>query len=304
MIYLLLGIVLSSLMTILFKISDKAHINSDNMILVNYVVAAGVSLVKAIREGLFQNAFQMISQADPARLLTVKSVPNTYLLLLVLGVISGAYFIIDLINIKNSIRHNGAALSALFSKFGFLITTGFAVVFWREIPSAVQTIGIVFAIAALITACGNLGESATSRPFLLLQLALFAGLAEINNKATVYYSVSERYNSFYITVIFLTAFVLALFYIVHINRRGKQRFQLSVLDVLGGICTGLPNVVSSFFILKALETIPTNIYYPTSAAGNLILTTLLSAFVFKETLSKRQIAAILIMTVSLALINL
>lgn len=305
MIYLVLGILLSSVMTVCFKLSDRHNVDGNHMILVNYIVAAVVSTVMAVQEGLFQDYIAILGQAQLFRVLIEKNLPNTYLLLTLLGIISGFYFIIDLINIKNSIRYNGAGVSNLFSKFGFLLTTAFAMVAWAEIPSGLQLWGIPLAVVAFIIATGRMGaEGNVGKPFLLFQLVLFAGLAEINNKAAVYYAVSRNYNSLYISIIFSMALVLAFLYTGAISRREGRPLRLTGKEIVGGICTGLPNVVSNYFILKALESIPSNVYFPTSAAGNLIFTTLLSALVFKERLTKRQWAAIGIMAVSLTLTNI
>ena len=73
MIYLIIGVLLSSLVTILFKVADRLRLNSDNLILVNYSLAAVVSGVLCGQAGLYAGLPARLMSADIPTLLTAKT---------------------------------------------------------------------------------------------------------------------------------------------------------------------------------------------------------------------------------------
>lgn len=304
MIYLVFSILLSSLVTVIFKVTDRFKLDANNLILVNYLLAAIVSIYLSAKEQLYQGFFAILQTANVGTLFTEKTLGNTYLLILVVGVVAGALYIIDLFNTKNSVVYNGAGVTALFSKFGFLISTAVAALVWRELPQGLQLVGIGIAVAALLISSSNLKElQLIRRPGLLVAMVLFGGAMELSSKCVVQYSL-EGFNSLMVSTTFPTAFLLCAAYVLIQHLKSHEKFRISVQDVVGGLCLGLPNVCGSYLSLKALETVPGNIMFPTNAAGNLVVVTLVSVAFFREKLNARQITAICLMVVSLILINI
>lgn len=304
MIYLIIGVLLSSLVTVLFKVADRLRLDSDNLILVNYLLAAVVSGVLCGQAGLYTGLPARLMSADPFTLLSSKTPGNTCLLLVIVGVFSGIYFIVDLFNTKSSVVYNGATLTALFGKFGFLISTFTAAVVWNEIPSARQLVGIGLAIAAILLASGGVKDTGNAKkPLLLAALVATGGLMEINGKCAVYYTL-DGYDSLYVSVIFSVAFLLCVAHAAHSCIRRKARFTISWRDILGGIVLGMPNVAGSYLSLKAMQTVPANIYFPTNAVGNLVVVSLAGMLLFREKTNTMQKLAIVITVVSLTLLNL
>lgn len=301
---MIIGILLSSLVTILFKVADRLRLNSDNLILVNYLLAAVVSSVLCGQAGLYAGLPARLKDADIPSLLTSKTPENTCLLLVVIGVFSGVYYIVDLFNTKGSVIHNGATLTALFGKFGFLISTFTAALVWKEIPSARQLVGIALAIAAILLASGGVrGAGNAKKPWLLAALVATGGLMEINGKCAVYYAV-EGFDSLYVSVIFTVAFLLCVAHAVRECIRTRTRFSISWRDILGGIVLGMPNVAGSYLSLMAMQTVPANIYFPTNAVGNLVVVSLAGMLVFREKTNWMQKLALVVTVASLTLINL
>lgn len=304
MIYLIMGVLLSSLVTILFKVADRLKLNSENLILVNYLLAAVVSGVLCGQAGLYTGLPARLMSAEPANLFTSKTPGNTCVLLVVLGVFSGIYYIVDLFNTKTSVLYNGATLTALFGKFGFLISTFTAAVVWKEIPTARQFVGIALAITAIVLASGGVKDTGNARkPLLLLALVITGGLMEINGKCAVYYTL-KGFDSLYVSIIFTAAFLFCVAHTVQRCVRSKTRFTISWRDVLGGIVLGMPNVAGSYLSLMAMQTVPANIYFPTNAVGNLVVVSLAGILFFREKTNGMQKLAIVVTVVSLTLLNL
>lgn len=304
MIYLVISILLSALVTVIFKVTDKLSLNDDNLIFFNYLLAAAVSIYVSVKGGLYVDYFNKLSQMELGTLFSIKSVGNTYFLILVVGIIAGMLYIIDLFNTKNSVIFNGAGMTALFSKFGFLISTSVAAVLWKEFPKGLQIIGILIAVVALVIASGDLKElKQIKRPLLLVAMVIFGGAMELSSKTVVNYSL-EGFSDLMVSTTFPTALILCAGYIVVKAVKSGTKITVTGRDVVGGLCLGLPNVLGNYLMLKALETIPSNIMFPTSAAGNLVVVSLAGVLVFKEKLNKKQMAAIGLMVVSLVLINI
>lgn len=304
MIYLVSSILLSSLVTMIFKVTDQWKLDANNLILVNYLFASIVSICLSVKENLYRGIFSILKSADVKTLFTERTLGNTYLLILVVGTIAGALYIIDLFNTKNSVVYNGAGPTALFSKFGFLLSTAVAAFLWKEYPQGLQLAGIAIAVAALFLASGNIRQlQYIQRPGVLAAMVLTGGAMELSSKCVVNYSL-EGFQRLMVSTTFPTAFILCILFLVSEQVKGKSQFTISLRDIGAGLCLGLPNVCGSYLSLKALESIPANIMFPTNAAGNLVVVTLSGVVFFHEKLDRRQIAAICMMVVSLILINI
>ena len=75
-------------------------------------------------------------------------------------------------------------------------------------------------------------------------------------------------------------------------------------DALFGILVGIPNYLCSRFLLLSLADLPAVVVYPTFSVGTIICITLIGVFFFRERLLRRQTAAMGIIFVALALLNM
>ena len=96
------------------------------------------------------------------------------------------------------------------------------------------------------------------------------------------------------TVAFLGCAIIAL--------ARKQRPGLAELGF--GMLIGIPNFLNARFVLKALETVPAVIVYPTCGVGAILLVSLAGILFFREKLAKRQWVAIAAILVALVLLNI
>ena len=79
---------------------------------------------------------------------------------------------------------------------------------------------------------------------------------------------------------------------------------LRVADVLFGLAIGVPNYFSARFLLLSLGKVPAVVAYPSFSVGTIILVALAGVMLFREKISKRKAAALGIILISLALLNL
>ena len=79
---------------------------------------------------------------------------------------------------------------------------------------------------------------------------------------------------------------------------------VGVQDIGFGILLGVPNYFSCRFLLKALNSVPAVIAFPTFSVSAVVIVTLAGLLVFKEKLSKKQWIALGIILVALIMLNI
>ena len=67
---------------------------------------------------------------------------------------------------------------------------------------------------------------------------------------------------------------------------------------------GIPNYFSSFLLLRSLQNLQAVLVYPTYSTATILLVIALSALLFRERLTRRQLPGILLILMALVLLNL
>jgi len=122
-------------------------------------------------------------------------------------------------------------------------------------------------------------------------------MASAMTKVYEYYGVKALENHF-LFYNFGVAFLLCVALCI------ARRQRLTLMDALFGMLVGVPNYFSTLFLLMALQTIPAIVAYPASSVGSIVLILLCGRFFFKERLTRKQLAAMGVIIVSLVLLNL
>lgn len=280
MIYLIIAIVFSSMISIILKVQDKRIKNNMAMFMANYVVCVLLSLcfIKEIDFSFSQNGM-----------------PITILLGLVGGILYLANFIIMQINI----RKNGAIMAGIFTKLGVVITTLMAIFIFKEIPTILQIIGIILVLLAIIVINFSKGDKQSSNKniSLLLVLVVCSGFAE--SMTNVYDKLgTNELKDHFLLFTFGFAFICAL--IVWL----KQKQSITVQDILTGVLIGIPNYFSARFILLALNSIQAIVVYPVYSVGTIAIISVVGSLLLKEKLSLNKIIGIIIICIALVLLNM
>lgn len=306
MLNLFIATLCSASIALVFKFSE-ARTNGNRLVTTttNYAIALLTSLFMVIKKEMFLdlrtglddkgfNLFKNLMEVSDQS--TRLSAHNSMLWGALIGSVAGVFFFLAFIYYQKSVKENGASLSGAFAKIGILIPMTFSIIIWREIPTLVQAIGIVLAIISIMVA--NLSKKSLNKldfNWTLLFLFFLGGMAEFSNKIYQQYALNE-YKEFFLFFVFLIAFLLSGFYTL------KEKSKIKATDVLTGIAVGIPNLFSSFFLILALEDLPTSVVFPFYSAGSIIIITLGSWFLFKEKVENRKKLAILLTVVALILI--
>ena len=275
MIYLFLAICSSVCVSVVMRLSSKKVGTSYLMLSANYLVCfflaacfSGFDALLPESEGLGKTLF--------------------------LGVINGALYLISFVLYQHSVKKNGMVLSSTFMKLGLLVPIALSLLVFRQVPSPVQAVGFVIAVAAILLIHAGKGGKFS---FGLILLLITGGGA--NAMSQLYEEVgSSALSEQFLLFTFLAAFVLCLF-LVFVNKEKPGKSAIGY-----GLLIGIPNYFSARFLLFSLKTVPAVIAHPTYSALSVGIVSILGVLLFREHLTKRQWIGMGIILISLVLLNI
>jgi len=278
MVYLILAIISSALVSLTMRLSQRHVKNNISMLACNYVMCTLLSAVFARTADLF-----------PAH--------NGLGVALILGVISGALYLGSFMLLQWNIRVNGVVLPATFMKLGVLVPTLLSIVLFKEMPRAAQVIGMIGAVAAILLVQMEKGQGKAKSSLGLIALLLGGGITDAMSKFYEQWGNAALENHY-----LLYTFAVALLLCAALSLARGQR--LTIADAGFGLLVGVPNYFSARFLLLSLSGVPAVVAYPTYSVGTIVTIALAGRLFFGERLSRRQLAAMGLILVSLALLNL
>lgn len=279
MIYLLLAIVSSALISIFMRISEKYVKNEMGMFMANYAVCSLLSL-------LYMNQGVKTLAVTASRIA------------LILGIISGILYLANFVFLKYNMKHNGIVMSSTFMKLGVLVPTIMAVVAFHEVPRLTQIIGIFLSLVAIILIHFEKDAlSESNRKIWLLLLLLLSGFTD--SMANIFEKVGDaNAKDGYLLVTFVTAFLVAMV----LAFIGKTR--VSKKDLVFGVLIGIPNYFSARFLLLALGSVNAVLVYPMYSVATIITIMIVGMLAFREPVSKKKMCALGLIVLALCLLNM
>ncbi len=278
MLYLGLAIASSALVSIIMRISEKYVQGNVGMLVFNYVMCLGMAG--------FYTGFENVWPQDAGSFTALG-----------MGLFNGILYLLGFVLLQINVKKNGVVLSATFMKLGLLVPMIVSVVLFRELPSLVQSVGFLLAIAAIILI--NFEQEETSMEFKagLFLLLLAGGGGDAMSK--IYEELGNpAYSEQFLLYTFGAALVLCAALVLY------RREHPGCADLLFGMLIGIPNFFSARFLLKSLQSLSAVIVYPTYSVATLVVITLAGVCFFKERLGKRQWIAVGVIFLSLILLNL
>ncbi len=280
MIFLLLAIICSALISIIMRLSTERSKGGKSMLAMNYLMCLLLGLIHTGSDGLFP--------ASPALPATIG-----------FGAVSGALYLGGFVMLQYCIRRSGMVLSSIFMKLGLLVPMTISLIAFGEVPSTVQLIGFVLAIGAIVLINSEGEKEDAHRRFALslIVLLLVGGSCDATNKV-----FEELFPAGLASQFLLYTFAFAFVFCLILVLRAKERPGMP--DILFGLVIGVPNYYCSRFLLLSLRTVPAVIAYPSFSVATILLVTATGIFAFREKLSARRWAALGIIVISLVLLNI
>lgn len=279
MIYLLLAIVSSTLVSVCMRFSEKHIKNNMAMFMANYAVC--IALAK-----YFMGNISLFVMEEGIGLAVG------------LGILCGIFYLVNFVMMQSCMIHNGVTLTSAFMKLGVLVPTLSAIIVFRERPGFLQILGLVLALIGILMIYID-KESARGggkKSFLILLLVV-SGFTD--SLANVYDKTGNAaLKDHYLFYIFVAAFLLALFMGI------RKKEPIGVKDILFGVLIGIPNYFSARFLLLALGSVPAVVAYPMCNVGTIVAISLAGAFLFRERIGKKKLAALALVVLALVLLNM
>ena len=197
-------------------------------------------------------------------------------------------------------KGNTAVCATVYS-FGFLLPTVSGMVFWQETVTVWKILGIAAVFPALILSGATPGKKRSSGKGFFLPLVtamLCSGGLGILQKVQQS-SPDPQQRTVFVGIAFGVAALISL---VCGGRKGlsKKAATGSGLAAAGvGVCFALCNLLNTFLAGR----LDSAVFFPGLNVGTILLSTVLSLFLFREKLSVRHLGVLALGTVSILLIN-
>ncbi len=284
--YLGLSILASSMIFVIFKLYTKYRIQTLYAIIVNYFIACAVGLY-FYRGDL---NFNEISQ-KPWFLGTV-------------GL--GLLFIVVFNLMAATSQKIGVSAASVATKMSLAIPVIFGVWVYEEYLGLFEVIGILLALAAVYLATMKKKSVVTHKYLLLLPIAVFLGSGVIDTsiKYAQQMYVQEHEFPLFSALVFGSAACIGVIFIL--GRSFDKPIRINFKNILGGICLGVPNYFSIYFLMKALDASILNSasIFTINNVAIVMLSTLLGILLFKERISLKNWLGIGLAVVSIILVAL
>ena len=278
MVYLVLAVISSVLVSVLMRLSTDRVKQNVAMLAVNYMMCLLLAAIYAGAGALVPD---------------VPALGQT----LGMGALNGALYLAGFVLLQMNVEKNGVVLSATFMKLGLLVPIAVSVLVFGEKPELLQVIGFFLAVAAIILINRNKNGGSVRSGGGLVLLLLCGGCGDV--MAKIFEELGEKTLEEQFLVY---TFVAALLLCLALMFARKQR--PGAVEVLFGVLIGIPNFFSAKFLLGALESVPAVIAYPTYSVATLLIITLTGVVLFHEKLRKHQWGALVIILLALVLLNI
>lgn len=278
MFFLILAIFSSAMVAIIMRTAQTKVSNPTGLLAGNYIVCVLMGLllsVPEIRAGAFPGFPFSIG----------------------LGILNGGIYLGSFALMQWSTRQNGVVLSSMFMKLGVLVSTLISIVFFREIPTLLQVLGFFLAVCSILIINYTPGVAFSRSSWVLIVMLVVSGLTDVMSKIYEVFGNAALENTFLLFTFFSALCLCLVFMKRKQEHLGKQ-------ELFYGALLGIPNFLSSLFLLKALSSVPAMIAFPTFNVAVILIVAFAGMLLFRERLSRKQAAGGLLICIALVLLNL
>ncbi len=224
--------------------------------------------------------------------------PAIPLRVVVLGLLGGTVFIGTFLLMTAAIGKIGIAIPISVTRLSVVVPVLYSMAVYGERPGSLGFAGLALALAALAlfgvaskkavartAAAGHAGAATLAKPKPGLQawlsvVTLFLSMGAVEVVLKTYkemHAPGEPYQPFgFLMVVFGSAVVIAWIWVAVRGARVRRR------DVGAGLLLGIPNILSTYFMLLALRGLPGVVAFPVNSLSIIILGTLAGMAFWKE----------------------
>ncbi len=288
MIFLILSVITSTLLVIILKLFNKFGVDTFQAIVVNYWVC---TFTGGFIEHYF--TFNNIANAASHQWLAVAAM-------------LGIFFII-LFNLMGwTAQTLGLTAVSVANKLSLVIPVSIAFIFFHEKITLLKVLAILMALASVVMVTFQKSDKQhkISPIYFLLPIVLFLGSGfsdSLVNHAQKNLLTDADKAPFVIWIFQIAALIGTLGLIILLLLK-KKKWHWK--NLLAGICLGIPNYFSMYYLVKALSDSgwQSSEVFPINNVATVICGSVSGIFFFKEKLSKLQIGGIILACISILLL--
>jgi drug/metabolite transporter (DMT)-like permease len=284
MIYLLLSILSSTVIFITFKVTERFKTNLVNLITINYLAAAILGF------SFNRQAFSISG--------LVSSDWLPYALLI------GVSYILMFFLIGYSIRKSGMAVTTIAGKLSMVIPILFSVLYFGEKINLLKIIGLTLAILAVLLTSYRPVNKAKNLALIVMPLIIFigSGITDSLVKYAQNYHVSNRMSLLFSSIVFLSALISGLLFILLKPKSSSKTITLA--ELIGGTILGIANFGSLYFFILTLNNskLDSSIVFGLNNMCIVLFSILIGWTLFKEKFSNTNFAGVIMAFIAILIL--
>ena len=291
MLFLAVTIILTSYLTLSFKMLERFNISNLQAIVFNYLTCV---ITGSIVLNDFPFNKELVNQ-------------NWFPWACIMGIT----FVLLFNLIAYTTQKMSVAVASVATKLSLVIPFTFSIYLYNETSSWVKVAGIVLALCAVVLTCWpNRKKDNSSLPsisplmWVMLPLILFVGTGFLDTmiKYVEQSFLNGNNNNDYLITAFGVAFVSGFILMIILLLNKKEKFDKR--SIPAGILIGIPNYFSIWFLLEVLKRNPGNssAIFPIVNMGIVLFSSVMAWLIFKEILSLKNWMGILLSVLAIALI--
>ncbi len=272
MIALILTILLTSALFFIFKEFEKREISTNQAITFNYLVAS-------ISAYLFTDQSLSLN-----KIINSEWIPSTILL--------GILFVVMFNIMAKTTQKLGISIASMASKISLIIPFFLALIInddgnlsFISISEKINTINLIGVLLSIVAIYLSFNIENKKKHSINIAIILFVGagiLDSILNYIQKTKLNSENDYNYFIISVFFVAFLAGLTKLIITSEKLKTK------NILAGICLGIPNYFSIYFVLISLKELGGTIVFPVLNIGVVLTASILGFFIYKEKLNMKN----------------
>jgi len=276
MIFILISVCFSVIVSVLLKLARRYDIDSKQAIAWNYSIAGLLTWliyrpeIPSISEGIFP-------------------------VYVILGILLPTLFVV----LALSIRYTGIVRTDIAQRLSLFIPVLSAFLIFNEDQSVLKIAGISIAFLAIIFSIPWQKDTEAKKSFWIYPFLVFIGMGIIDTLFKQIAKTTAIPFTSSLLIVFIIAFVLSFSYMLYLYFFKKMKFTL--INLICGWILGIANFGNILFYLKAHQDLAKqpSLVFSTMNIGVILLGSAVGVFIFHEKLSRLNYAGILLALISI-----